>query len=221
MASNINPAFPVFGSPTTASVRTNFQHAKEEIEALQTGKLAATAQAEINALKTPSLITLVGSNDVSEIFQQCLINDTLQVVQFTAETLNNKAAQYSWDIASHEIVFITPGFYSLSLAFHVGRKIATGAADWTLWAQSKEPPSSSYVNVPGAARRISTPLEANSKIPGALVFNTKITVANTRIRFVQACSDVTKQVGVISYPAAGIYPAVGTLLSVHKIGSTL
>lgn len=37
--SNINPAFPVFGTPTTASVRGNFAAARTEIEQLQDGKL--------------------------------------------------------------------------------------------------------------------------------------------------------------------------------------
>jgi hypothetical protein len=37
--SNIDPTFPVFGSPTTASVRDNFAAAQSEIEALQAGKL--------------------------------------------------------------------------------------------------------------------------------------------------------------------------------------
>lgn len=38
-ASQINPAYPVHGTPTTASVRDNFGHARTEIEALQAGKL--------------------------------------------------------------------------------------------------------------------------------------------------------------------------------------
>jgi len=38
-ASQINPAYPVFGDPTTASVRDNFTAARDEIEALQTDKL--------------------------------------------------------------------------------------------------------------------------------------------------------------------------------------
>src|SRR5580765_4934175 len=35
MVSNINPSYPVFGSPTTQSVRDNFQAAYTEITALQ------------------------------------------------------------------------------------------------------------------------------------------------------------------------------------------
>lgn len=38
-ASAIDPQFPVYGNPTTQSVRDNFQAAKDEIEALQLGKL--------------------------------------------------------------------------------------------------------------------------------------------------------------------------------------
>jgi hypothetical protein len=37
--SQINPAYPVHGTPTTKSVRDNFQFAHDEIEALQLGKL--------------------------------------------------------------------------------------------------------------------------------------------------------------------------------------
>ena len=35
MTSQINPAFPVYGTPTTQSVRDNFNHAKAEISDLQ------------------------------------------------------------------------------------------------------------------------------------------------------------------------------------------
>jgi hypothetical protein len=38
-ASRINPGFPVYGTPTTITVRDNFQAAKDEIEELQAGKL--------------------------------------------------------------------------------------------------------------------------------------------------------------------------------------
>lgn len=37
--SQIDPAFPIFGAPTTASVRSNFAAARSEIEALQDEKL--------------------------------------------------------------------------------------------------------------------------------------------------------------------------------------
>ena len=37
--SQINPAYPVYGTPTTVTVRNNFQHAKDEIEQLQNDKL--------------------------------------------------------------------------------------------------------------------------------------------------------------------------------------
>jgi hypothetical protein len=39
LVSAIDPNFPVFGTPTTASVRQNFQAAVDEIEALQITKL--------------------------------------------------------------------------------------------------------------------------------------------------------------------------------------
>ncbi len=37
--SGINPVFPVYGTPTTVTVRDNFQAAKDEIEELQNDKL--------------------------------------------------------------------------------------------------------------------------------------------------------------------------------------
>jgi hypothetical protein len=42
LASAIDPSFPVFGTPTTASVRGNFAAARDEIEELQDGKLSLT-----------------------------------------------------------------------------------------------------------------------------------------------------------------------------------
>jgi hypothetical protein len=39
MVSAIDPSFPVFGTPTTVTVRQNFQAAHDEIEDLQTTKL--------------------------------------------------------------------------------------------------------------------------------------------------------------------------------------
>lgn len=38
-ASGIDPTKPIEGAPTTESVRVNFQFARDEIEALQAGKL--------------------------------------------------------------------------------------------------------------------------------------------------------------------------------------
>jgi hypothetical protein len=38
-ASQIDPQYPVYGTPTTQSVRDNFQAAKDEIETLQLAKL--------------------------------------------------------------------------------------------------------------------------------------------------------------------------------------
>jgi hypothetical protein len=38
-ASAINPSYPVYGTPTTVTVRNNFQAAKDEIEDLQDEKL--------------------------------------------------------------------------------------------------------------------------------------------------------------------------------------
>jgi hypothetical protein len=42
MVSGIDPQYPVYGIPTTSSVRDNFQAAKDEIEELQDTKLSLT-----------------------------------------------------------------------------------------------------------------------------------------------------------------------------------
>lgn len=220
MASNINADLPAFGNATTASVRQNFAHAKSEIEALQTGKLNASAQADIDALEVAHVFRLASVHETVEVFQQCATNDVGQVVQFNTELFNNPADSFEWDILNNEIIIKKAGWYNWNLSFHVVRKIATGAVDWTLWTQVKEPPASSFSNFPASSRRLTLqPDEANSKAFQSLSFNVHTPVANTRIRFMQACTDVTKQVGIITYPAAGGYPSVaGLMLSIHRIG---
>ena len=220
MASNIDTSVPVFGNATTASVRQNFAHAKSEIEALQTGKLNATAQADIDALEVAHVFRLASIHETVEVFQQCATNDVGQVVQFNTQLFNNPADSFEWDILNNEIIIKKAGWYNWNLSFHVVRKIATGAVDWTLWTQVKEPPAGAFSNFPASSRRLTLqPDEANSKAFQSLSFNVHTPVANTRIRFMQACTDVTKQVGIITYPAAGVYPSVaGLMLSIHRIG---
>lgn len=220
MASNIDTSVPVFGNATTASVRQNFAHAKAEIEALQTGKLAASAQDLIDALEVSHVLRLASINETVEVFQQCATNDVGQVVQFNAELFNNPGSSFEWDILNNEIVIKEAGWYNWNLSFHVVRKVATGPVDWTIWTQVKEPPAGAFSNYPASARRLTLqPDEANTKSFQSLAFNVHTPVANTRIRFMQACTDVTKQVGIIAYPAAGAYPSVaGLMLSIHRIG---
>jgi len=59
MASAIDATKPVFGSPTTASVRANFAAAKSEIEALQVATFALTVSTAIAG--DPDPITLPGT----------------------------------------------------------------------------------------------------------------------------------------------------------------
>lgn len=220
MASNIDTSVPVFGNATTASVRQNFAHAKSEIEALQTGKLNATAQADIDALGVAHVFRLASIHETVEVFQQCATNDVGRVVQFNTQLFNNPADSFEWDILNNEIIIKKAGWYNWNLSFHVVRKIATGAVDWTIWTQVKEPSAGAFSNFPASSRRLTLqPDEANSKAFQSLSFNVHTPVANTRIRFMQACTDVTKQVGIITYPAVGAYPSVaGLMLSIHRIG---
>lgn len=65
MTSAIDPTLPVTGAPTTASVRDNFQHAKDEIEALQTSVTALqTAPTLYVPMQPGGSMTIVGSSGV-------------------------------------------------------------------------------------------------------------------------------------------------------------
>lgn len=68
MASSINTANPVTGSPTTASVRANFSAAKSEIEALQTDK-ADLASPTFTGTVTAASITASGTVNYTGTFQ--------------------------------------------------------------------------------------------------------------------------------------------------------
>lgn len=203
MASDIDVAVPPFGNATTAGVRANFAAAKAEIEDLQRAYV----------------LRLGSINELSEIFQQCTVNDVGQPVQFNTQLFNNPPAAFTWDSVNHEIVIEQAGWYSWALAFHIVRKVSTGAVDWTIWAQVKEPLAGSFSNYAGSGRRISLPAdEANGKLFQTLAFSVHTPIGGTRIRFMQACTDVSKQVGIISYPAAGNYPSIsGVMLSINRI----
>lgn len=203
MASNINASVPPFGNATTSAVRENFAAAKAEIEALQLSRV----------------LRLGSIHETVEIFQQCATNDVGQPVQFNTQLFNNPVGAFTWDSVNHEIVIEKAGWYSWMLAFHIVRKVGTGAVDWTIWAQVKEPPAISFSNFPGSARRISLAAdEANGKMFQTLAFSVHTPVDGTRVRFLHACTDVTKQVGIISYPASGGYPSVaGVMLSINRI----
>lgn len=64
MASDINPAWPIEGSPQTANVRANFQAAKDEIEALQasTSTLAGLTDTDITAPAAGHMLLYDGSD---------------------------------------------------------------------------------------------------------------------------------------------------------------
>lgn len=61
MASEIDPRFPVFARPMTDTVRANFQHAKDEIEALQRDKADLESPAFAGDVRVPD--PPVGSDD--------------------------------------------------------------------------------------------------------------------------------------------------------------
>lgn len=63
MTSAINPLYPVEGTPTTESVRENFEAAKTEIEALQTGKQDTLISG--STIKTVAGKSVVGAGNVA------------------------------------------------------------------------------------------------------------------------------------------------------------
>jgi len=205
--SNIDPLVPASGNPTTQSVRDNF----------------ATAKAEIGDLQLPRVLRLEYFNESTEAFQACAVNDTPQVVQFTSTRFLNPAGTsvFEFDSVNNEIVMHETGWYHVDLNLHVVRKVAGAAnVDWSVHAQLKVP-SGSFTNF-GVSRRIKTfdGAFANFKEFVTVSFVTQVTVADTRLRWMQACADVTKNMGIIAYAAVSPYPsAAGAVLSMHRLGS--
>jgi len=203
MASNINVSIPPLGNPTTSGVRGNFSAAKMEIEELQAAHV----------------LRLAYRNETVEGFQQCVTSDTPQVVTFNTEVFNHPSGAFTWDSVNSELVIIDPGWYMWHMDLHVTRKVATSNVNWSIWSQVKEPTDSVFANYIGSGRSQTLTAEAtNNKHFFSFGFNVHTPVANTRIRFMQATDNASKQVGIISYPATGIYPSMaGVQLNIHKI----
>lgn len=206
MTSLIDPTKPIAGNPTTASVRDNFNTAKTEITSLQLSRILRIANV------APTI----------EIFQQIASNDTLQVIQFNSTTFRNPDDNtvYEFDGVNNEIIFHETGWYEASVSLHVDRKVASGAdATFHIWSQLKTP-GGSFSNFPDSLRSRTLPsTSAVSRNFSTIAFISKIMVADSRLRWVQATNDATKQIGVVSYPPVGIYPgAPGIIFSVQKLG---
>ena len=207
MASNIDATKPATGAATTQSVRDNFLTAKNEISDLQLERL----------------LRLESGNESTELFQQCAVSNTPQVVQFSAvRFINpNSTASFEFDSVNNEIVFNETGWYHVDLSLHVTRKTAgAGAADWSIFAQLKVP-SGSFTNFQ-ASRRVRTfdGTTADFKAFFQIGFVSKIEEAGTRLRWMQSCSDASKTVGIIGYPAAAPLPSsAGATFSIFRMGS--
>lgn len=202
MASSIDTAIPPFGNPTTAGVRNNFSAAKNEIEHLQTAHF----------------IRVQHVSESIEVFQQCAVSNVPQVIEFNQELFNNGSV-FTFDDPNNEIVIGETGWYGAMISYHVVRKVATGAVDFHIHSQLKTP-SGSFTNFPGSLRSVTMPGSvANEKYFHTVAFISQITVAGTRLRWMQTTSDATKEVGIVTYPAAGSLPgAAGVSLSVWRIG---
>lgn len=203
MTSAIDPSKPVFGNPTTASVRNNFQHAKDEIEQLQAGRILRVASV----------------SESVEIFQQCAVNDVGQVVEFNQVALDTTGGQFEFDSLNNAITIAEPSAYSWHTNIQIIRKIGTSDLDWSLWIQTLVP-GGSWTNFAGSRKIVTLPADlANAKLPVSFGNDIKITVAGTKIRFMQACTNVTKQVGIVSIPPSGSYPSSsGIILNLHALG---
>lgn len=208
MASNIDATKPITGSPTTQSVRDNF----------------ATAKSEISDLQLVRAFRLTSVNDASELFQQCNVNNTPQIVQFNQETFIQPLDESSveFDSVNNEVIYHEAGWYHVDVSIHVVRKTAgAGLATWTLHSQIKTPSSGVFVNYPAASRQLTFDgTIANYKQFVNASFVTRIDEPDSRLRWMQTCDDVTKTVGIIGYPAASPLPSVpGIIWSSHYLGA--
>lgn len=206
MASNIDPLIPPFGNATTAGVRANFASAKTEIEDLQLARV----------------LRLTSEDIALEIFQQCAVNNTKQKITFNGVSFinPNSAATFEFDIPNNEIVFNEAGWYDVSMNMHIVRKVGgSGLADWNVFSETKLP-AGAFVAFPESRRVITFPADSvNYKRFIGFSVIAPVTEAGTRLRLMQECNDVTKQVGIIAYPAVGDMPsAAGITLSISRIG---
>lgn len=205
MTSAINANYPVTGNPTTQSVRDNFAAAKSEISDLQ----------KVRAIRVMSV------NDSAELFQPCVTNNVLQLVTFNSVTFVNPAdlSSIEFDDTNDELIYKETGWYHVDMSAHVVRKIGVGALDWFICSQIKLP-SGSFSNFSGGLRVMTLDADvANHKRFISASFDYPVTVANTRVRWMQACSDVTKNCGIIGYAASAPYPsAAGIQWNTHRLG---
>lgn len=206
MPSDINPLYPAFGAATTTSVRQNFSAAKSEIEDLQLGKI----------------LRIASVSESVEVFQQCAVNDVGQVIEFNQLSFDSSGGVFGYDSVSNAVVIATPSAYSWQLNAQIVRKVGTLDVDWSVWIQTLLP-GGTWTNYAGSRKIVTLPADfANSKVPVSFGNDVLITVAGTKIRFMQACTNVTKQCGIVSYPPSGNYPSTsGVILNLHRLGSDL
>jgi hypothetical protein len=86
MASNIDTTVPAAGNASTANVRTNFSHAKTEIEALQADKADA---ADLTAHEADTSVHGVAGDVVGTSDEQTLTNKTLTSPAINGATINS------------------------------------------------------------------------------------------------------------------------------------
>ena len=205
MASDINVAIPPLGNPTTSGVRNNFSAAKSEIEELQTSRC----------------IRLQHVSESVEVFQQCAVSDTQQIIQFNQELFNNGGV-FMYDNLLHEVTIMEPGYYCVLVNFQVVRKLTGTLADFIIHAELK-PPAGSFTDFPGSARIMSiSGAEANYKNWRAYTVMTRIPEAGYKVRWLQSTNDASKQIGIVSYPPSGGGPsAAGIVFTAFKVGEEL
>lgn len=205
MTSAINASNPTAGTATTQSVRDNFLTAKNEIGDLQ----------KVRAIRVSSI------NESAEIFQPCVTNNVQQVITFNQVTFVNPAdlSSLEFDDTNDEMIYKETGWYHVDFAAHVVRKVGVGAIVWNLNSQIKLP-TGSFANFTGGLRTMTLDADvSNHRIFVGMSFVYPVTVAGTRVRWMQACTDVTKNCGVIGYAAASPLPsAPGAVWNTHRLG---
>lgn len=206
MTSAINTSYPTAGTASTQSVRDNFLAAKNEISDLQLARV----------------IRVSSVNEATELFQPCAVNNTPQIVQFNQITFINPAdlTCLEFDTVNNELIYKESGWYHVDLSAHVIRKTSGGTVDWSIHSQYKEP-SGSFANFAAGLRVMTLDGSvSNQRQFFAVSFIAKVNIAGTRFRWMQSCTDGTKNCGLVGNAASGAFPSsAGISWNTHKIGS--
>lgn len=150
-------------------------------------------------------------------FQLCLTNDTPQAIAFSGLTLTEPANIVTLNNALGEFTFLEDvGNADVSISIQVSRGIGGGGSVlWGVYFQVWDG-ISAWLDVPDSTRYLSFDKESAGELQNlSFVARTGSILAGSIYRVVQICSDVTKDVGIISAkPFTNAPLSAGIVLSV-------